>query len=103
MKLTKVYSPDCDVCTKLGRIAEPQAIDRGWSYEEVALGDVARNPSPLRDYISKNHLDDEGMVDLPIYVFFNDRGQILSSGVVIDEEQMGGLMFTFDIVDTSRG
>lgn len=103
MKITKVYSPDCDVCTKLGRIAEPQAIDRGWSYDEIELGDVARNPSVLKDYVVKHHLDDEGMVDLPIYIFSNDEGQILSSGIVIDEEQMGGLMFTFDIVDTSRG
>ena len=103
MKITKVYSPDCDICAKLGRIAEPQAIDRGWSYGEIELSDVARNPSVLRDYVSENHLDDEGMVDLPIYVFSKDEGQILSSGVVTDEEQMGGLMFTFDIVDTSRG
>lgn len=103
MEITKVYSPDCDICTKLGRIAEPQAIDRGWTYAEILLGDVAINPSTKRDYIVKNHLDDEGMVDLPIYLFSDDQGQILSSGVVIDEEQMGGLMFTFDMVDTSRG
>lgn len=103
MKITKVYSPDCDVCTKLGRIAEPQAIDRGWEYEEVELGVVAINPSPRKNYLIKHHVDEDGMVDLPIYLFSNDQGQILSSGVVVDEEQMGGLMFTFDIVDTSRG
>lgn len=103
MKLTKVYSLDCDVCTKLGRIAEPQAIDRGWSYEEVELSEVAKNPSPLKDYIIQNHLDDEGMVSIPIYLFSTDQGEILSSGVVLDETQIGGIMFTFDIVDTSRG
>ena len=103
MKLTKIYSEDCDVCAALGRVAEPQAIDRGWSYEELALSDVATNPSPIRDYVSAHHLDEEGMVSIPIYIFSEDSGEVLSSGVVSDEAELAGVFFTFDIVDNSRG
>ena len=97
MKITKVYSPDCGICAQLGRLAEPQAIDRNWEYEELDLGDLALNPSPMRDYFSEHHVDNEGMVDLPVYVLSSTHGEILFSGVVQDEEQLSGLFFACDV------
>ena len=90
MKLTKIYSDDCHVCTSLGTKAIPLAKAAGWDYDAISLEELANNPSDLRDYVVNYHVSGvDGMIDLPVYVITTSQGSIQGSSVVenLDEVQ----------------
>lgn len=92
MRLTKIFSDDCDICRALGSSAQSVAEDNGFEYDEVELGTLARNPSNLKNYVVGYHVDEDGMIDLPIYVITTARGEIQGSSVVKELKEVANLV-----------
>lgn len=90
MRLTKIYSDDCHVCTSLGSKAAPLAKTAGFDYEAISVEELASTPGNLRDYVVNYHVNGvDGMIDLPVYVITTPQGSIQGSSVVqnLDEVQ----------------
>ena len=92
MKLTKIHADDCEVCLTLGDSAKGVATENGFDYDEIELDYLANNPSPIRDYVVGFHLDEQGMVEVPIYIITTDGGDIQGSSVVKKLEEVDNLI-----------
>lgn len=102
IKLTKVYATDCKVCETLGDGAKALAEEAGFEYQEVELSDLARDSSPIRDYVSHYYVDKEGMVEIPIYLLSTDQGKIQGSSVVKTLEEVANLIAAWQKWESSQ-
>tara|TARA_R110001592_G_scaffold87890_2_gene259261 strand:+ start:1325 stop:1639 length:315 start_codon:yes stop_codon:yes gene_type:complete len=92
MKLTKIHAEDCEVCLTLGDSAKGIANTIGFDYDEIELDYLANNPSQIRDYVVGYHLDEQGMVEVPIYIITTSEGDIQGSSVVKDIKEVDNLI-----------
>lgn len=92
MKLTKIHAEDCEVCLTLGDSAKGIANTVGFDYDEIELDYLANNPSQIRDYVVGYHLDEQGMVEVPIYIITTSEGDIQGSSVVKDIKEVDNLI-----------
>ena len=93
MKLTKIYSNDCDVCNAIADSAKALADDCGFEYDSIDLKTLAHFQSPLRDYVIHYYVTpNDGMIDLPIFTISTDQGSIQGSSVVRDLEEVANLI-----------
>ncbi len=79
MKLCKIYTDDCEVCAKLGDSAKALANEYGFEYFDIELAELAANPTPITQYVVNYHIDEERMVDIPIYLLVSDQVKIQGS------------------------
>jgi hypothetical protein len=103
MNLIKIYDKDCAVCNMLSGIDEEIADDNGFFFRQITLDELAGTPSNLRDYVKGYHVDDNGMIGIPIYLIVTDQDQIQASGVVRTVEELTNLVKSFKTWEASRG
>ena len=102
MKLTKIHADDCEVCLSLGDSAKGVASDNGFEYDEIELDYLANNPSPIRDYVVGYHLDEQGMVEVPIYIITTPEGNIQGSSVVKKLDEVVNLIGAWQKWESSQ-
>lgn len=79
MKLVAVIIEDCDKCKTITDFAFFFARKNDWDFEAYLSKDIEREESILRSYIVAYHLDEEGMFVAPLYLLYNDEGEIVYS------------------------
>ena len=102
MKLYKIYADDCEVCTKLGDSAKALADENGFEYGEIELSELAANPTPLTQYVVSYHVDEERMVEIPIYLILTEDLDIQGSAVVKTLEEVRNLIEAWKKWDASK-
>ena len=92
-ELIKIYDSSCDVCALLSPLDEQIAEEFGMYFMKVTIGQCAKNPSTVRDYVVKHHVDAvSGMVDIPLYLIKNQSGAIETSGVAKSTEELRNMI-----------
>lgn len=102
MKLYKIYADDCEVCSKLGDSAKELADEHGFEYRELELAEIALNSTPLTQYVINYHVDEERMVEIPIYLILTDELEIQGSSVVKNLDEVKGLIEAWKKWDSNR-
>lgn len=67
----KVGADDCPICTAMGEFDKDVSQELGLSLWYIPLSDVGSHPS-IREYLLKTHVDENGLVDIPIYILRMD-------------------------------
>jgi hypothetical protein len=102
MELLKIYDPTCTICSMLAGIDEEIALEESFFFRKQTLDDVARNPSTVRDRIKDAYVQDDGMVDLPIYMICSTQGEVKADGVVQNAQELRNLISAFRQWDYSK-
>ncbi len=102
MKLCKIHANDCEVCATLGSSAKTLADENKFGYFEIELSELALNDSSLTQYIINYHVDEEGMVDVPIYLILTEEYEIQGSAVVKTLEEVKNLIEAWKKWDASK-
>ena len=102
MKLYKIYAEDCAVCATLGSSAKKLADENGFDYLEIELEELTLNNTPITQYVISYHVDEERMVDIPIYLILTDDLEIQGSAVVKNLEEVGNLIEAWKKWDSGR-
>ena len=102
MKLYKIYANNCKVCEALGSSAKELADENGFDYLEIELEELTLNNTPLTQYVISYHVDEERMVDVPIYLILTDDLEIQGSAVVKNLEEVGNLIEAWKKWDSGR-
>lgn len=92
MELLKIYDPTCAICSMLAGIDEEVAVEENLHFRKVTLSDVAKSPSPACTSIKESYVQDDGMVDLPIYMVISPQGEVQADGVVQTVEELKNLI-----------
>ena len=101
MELIKLYDPTCDICSMLAGYDEQVAEDNGFSFRKITLGDCAKNPSNIRDYVVPMYVTpNDGQIDIPIYLIATQRGAIQASGVIKTIEELNNLITSWKTWDS---
>ena len=96
MNLIKIYDKTCETCQMLSGIDEQVAEDNSLFFRQRTLEEVAKNPSPERDYVIQHHVNPEdGMVDIPIYMLITNQGTVKASGVIKTIEELKNLISSY--------
>ena len=94
--LNKIYATDCEVCASLkDRDADLIKDREDYDFAEHDLETFGAQPSRLRDYVVNYHVDEEGMVELPVYAI-TENGRIQASTVAKDIEDVRALVTAWD-------
>lgn len=102
MKLYKIYANNCKVCEALGSSAKELADENGFDYLEIELEELTLNNTPLTQYVISYHVDEERMVDIPIYLILTDDLEIQGSAVVKNLEEVENLIEAWKKWDSGR-
>ena len=102
MKLYKIYANNCKVCEALGSSAKELADENGFDYLEIELEELTLNNTPLTQYVISYHVDEERMVDVPIYLILTDDLEIQGSAVVKNLEEVENLIEAWKKWDSGR-
>jgi hypothetical protein len=73
----KVGADDCPVCAAMSEFDGDVVKSLGLALWHIPLNTVGTYES-LRDYLVKNHVDSEGLIDIPIYVLRRDGAYVAS-------------------------
>lgn len=103
MKLLKVYADDCAICQALGDTPGQLATKHDFDYDTIELGDLASNPSPIRDYVVKVYVEpNDGNIDLPIFLLITAQGDIQGSGICQNLEEIENLINAWKSWESSK-
>lgn len=102
MKLLKISDTDCPVCAALAEVDVAIATDNGLEFECVDLDVFAKTQGEIRDYVISYHVSqDDGMIDLPIYLICDDK-YAKASSVIKDEEDLHNLLYSWALYNKSK-
>ena len=98
-KLLKVYADDCPICKELAKSDKKLASVHNMEFEQMSLDEVAGLPEEnnLRGYVIHYHVDDTGMVDIPLYLILDRENRIKSSGSIKEPEQITNLINSWEL------
>ena len=102
MELVKIFDKTCDTCRMLAGIDEEIADDHGFFFRQLTLEEVAKDKTSLRGYVLGYHVDDEGMVDIPVYMLITPEGAIQASGVIHTVEELNNLINSWKKWESSK-
>jgi thiol-disulfide isomerase/thioredoxin len=72
----KVWDTDCPVCHSMRPVEEDAQREFGTEFIPMDLEFAALHPT-LFPYISNNIVDENGDVELPIYLFIDDNDNVI--------------------------
>ena len=91
-KFTKVYASDCEVCQKLKDRDEQLVRSLGYDFEARSLESMSGATDRIAQYVVNYHVDEEGMVEVPIYLITSGpMNRIQASNVAKDIEDVRAL------------
>lgn len=90
-QLIKIYDETCDICALLKGLDAQVAEDNDLFFRQMTLAEVAGNPSHIRDYVIKHHVDGDD-IDIPVYLISTTQGEIVASGVIRTIEELKNLI-----------
>ena len=77
----------------LSGIDEEIAEDNGLFFRQFSLGELASNPSHIRDYVVHVYVNpNDGLIDIPVYLIETSQGEIQASGVIRTTEELSNLI-----------
>jgi hypothetical protein len=96
-KLIKVYASDCEVCKSLEGRDQKLAEDAGYEFDAFSLESMSGKTDNLSLYVINYHVDEEGMVEVPIYLIVTGpTARIQASTVAKDIEDVRGLITAWE-------
>lgn len=101
-QLVKIYDETCDICALLKGLDAQVAEDHDLFFREITLSDCAKTPSPMREHVIENYVQDDGMIDIPIYMFVGNQGKVEISGVVRSIEELKNLIVVWKSWESSQ-
>lgn len=101
-QLVKIYDETCDICALLKGLDAQVAEDHDLYFREITLGDCAKNPSRMREHVIENYVEEDGMIDIPIYMLVSNQGKVEVSGVVKSVEELKNLISAWKSWESSQ-
>lgn len=98
VQIVKIFDETCDVCKALTEQGDVGAVtSRGYALRVVEMNEVAAMPEddPFRGYIVNYHVDETGMIDLPIYAII-DGPMLQASGVIQNLDELNNLLDSWE-------
>ena len=96
-KLIKVYASDCEVCQSLKDRDQQLAEKSGYEFDAFALESMSGKTDNLSLYVINYHVDEEGMVEVPIYIITDGpTNRIQASTVAKDIEDVRALITAWE-------
>ena len=78
--LVKIGDDDCPVCQQLAEHDKQFSEARGLPLVTMTPGECAQSPGALRTHVVKTFVDENGLIDVPIYLVM-DGGEVTASAL----------------------
>ena len=93
--LVKIFADDCPVCFELSKVDSDIAKQSKMEFEVIRLQHLkplnGDGPSNLYSYVKGVCVDDDGMINIPVYLIM-DGPLIKASGVCKEAEEITNLI-----------
>ena len=97
-KLLKIYDETCDVCKEMSAVDKQIADEKKMTFVTHTLDEVAAmsGRSKLRGYVTHYHVDDDGMIDIPVYLILDEDDNIKGSSIVKSAQELENLILSWE-------
>ena len=97
-KLLKIYDETCEVCKEMSAVDKKIADENQMEFVTFSLEEIAAmsGRSNIRGYVTHYHVDEEGMIDIPVYLILDEDDNIKGSSVAQSAGELENLILSWE-------